>query len=45
MNAPDSPYRPLLTDAARPATFDVTAVDEHGAERGVAIAGDHLLTL
>jgi len=45
MNAPNTPYRPLLTDAARPATFDVTAVDEHGAERGIAIAGEHPLTL
>src|SRR3982751_4235188 len=45
MNAPDAPYRPLLTDAARPATFDVTAVDEHGATREVAIAGEHPLTL
>jgi FdhD protein len=45
LNAPNSPYRPLLTDAARPATFDVSAVDEHGAERSVAIAGEHPLTL
>jgi FdhD protein len=35
----------LLTDAARPSTFDVTAVDEHGATRAVAIAGEHPLTL
>jgi FdhD protein len=45
MNAPNSPYRPLLTDAARPATFDVEAVDEHGAAHAVAIAGEHPLTL
>ncbi|HET9047215.1 MAG TPA: formate dehydrogenase accessory sulfurtransferase FdhD, partial [Casimicrobiaceae bacterium] len=45
MNAPNSPYRPLLTDAARPATFDVEAIDEHGAARTVAIAGEHPLTL
>ena len=45
MNAPNSPYRPLLTDAARPATFDVEAIDEHGAARAVAIAGEHPLTL
>ena len=38
-------YRPLLTDAARPSTFDVTAVDEHGAVRDVAVAGEHPLTL
>ncbi len=39
------PHRPLLTHAARPATFDVTAVDEHGASRSVSIAGEHPLTL
>ena len=37
--------RPLLTDAARPSTFDVTAVDEHGTLRDVAVAGEHPLTL
>jgi len=45
VNAPSEPYRPLLTDAARPATFDVAAVDEHGETRSVAIAGEHPLTL
>src|SRR5438105_2595078 len=45
MNAPATPYRPLLTDAARPATFDVTALDEHGAQRTIPIAGEHPLTL
>ena len=39
------PYRPLLTDAARPATFDVPAVDEHGGVRSVAVAGEHPLTI
>jgi FdhD protein len=43
MNAP--PYRPLLTNAARPATFAVSAVDETGATRETAIAGEHPLTL
>jgi FdhD protein len=38
-------YRPLLTHAARPSTFDVTAVDENGAVRDVAVAGEHPLTL
>jgi FdhD protein len=38
-------HRPLLTNAARPSTFDVTAVDEHGAVRDVAVAGEHPLTL
>ena len=37
--------RPLLTHAARPATFDVTAIDEHGNVRDVPIAGEHPLTL
>jgi len=45
VNAPNEPYRPLLTDAARPATYDVAAVDEHGEARTVAIAGEHPLTL
>ena len=45
MNAPLAPYRPILTDAARPSTYDVTAVDEHGATRTVPIAGEHPLTL
>ena len=45
MNAPNSPYRPLLSNAPRPATFDVDAVDEHGEARKVAIAGEHPLTL
>ncbi|HET9338923.1 MAG TPA: formate dehydrogenase accessory sulfurtransferase FdhD [Casimicrobiaceae bacterium] len=45
MNARNAPYRPTLTDAARPATFDVTATDEHGAARVVPIAGEHPLTL
>ncbi len=44
MNAPDR-YRPLLTNAARPATFTVNAVDETGAPRETAIAGEHPLTL
>ena len=45
MNARNEPYRPVLTDAARPATYDVAAVDEHGETRTVAIAGEHPLTL
>ena len=40
-----APYRPLLTDAARPATYEVTATDEHGASKVVPIAGEHPLTL
>jgi FdhD protein len=45
MNAPNTPYRPVLTDAARPATFTVCAVDENGEPRETAIAGEHPLTL
>ena len=45
MNAPNAPYRPLLTDAARPATFDVPAIDETGEARTMPIAGEHPLTL
>jgi FdhD protein len=45
MNAPNTPYRPILTDAARPSTFDVQAVDEHGASRSVPVAGEHPLTI
>jgi FdhD protein len=45
VNAPNSPYRPLLTDAGRPATFDVDAIDELGETRTVPIAGEHPLTV
>jgi FdhD protein len=45
MNAPNTPYRPVLSDAARPATFEVCAVDESGQTRVTAIAGEHPLTL
>jgi FdhD protein len=45
MNAPNTPYRPILTDAARPATFNVRAIDENGAPRDTPIAGEHPLTL
>ena len=45
MNAPNTPYRPALTHAARPSTFAVLAVDETGATRETPIAGEHPLTL
>ena len=45
MNAPNTPYRPLLTDAARPSTYEVQARDEHGETRAVPVAGEHPLTL
>jgi FdhD protein len=35
----------VLSSAARPATFEVRAVDETGAERATPIAGEHPLTL
>ncbi len=37
--------RPTLTNAARPATFTVDAVDEHGALQPTPIAGEHPLTI
>jgi FdhD protein len=45
LNAPDISYRPILTDAARPSTFTVRAVDERGEARDTPIAGEHPLTL
>ncbi|MEO6407163.1 MAG: formate dehydrogenase accessory sulfurtransferase FdhD [Burkholderiaceae bacterium] len=39
------PYRPLLTDAARPATYEVEAFNERGEMVPTAIAGEHPLTL
>ena len=38
-------YRPLLTNAARPATFTVRSLDEHGLPHDTPIAGEHPLTL
>jgi len=45
VNAPNTPYRPVLSDAARPSTFNVAAIDESGATRDTPIAGEHPLTL
>jgi FdhD protein len=45
MNAPNTPYRPVLTNAARPSTFPVRAIDETGALRDTPVAGEHPLTL
>jgi len=39
------PYRPQLTDAARPATFEVEAYNERDEMVPTAIAGEHPLTL
>jgi FdhD protein len=38
-------YRPQISSAARPATFEVHARDETGAVQPTAIAGEHPLTL
>ncbi len=38
-------YRPELTNAARPATFTVDAVDETGTVQPTPIAGEHPLTI
>jgi FdhD protein len=40
-----SRYRPQLTNSARPATFNVATLDEHGAPGTAAIAGEHPLTV
>src|SRR6185436_10975074 len=39
------PYRPKLTNAARPATFEVEATNERGEMVPTSIAGEHPLTL
>ena len=39
------PYRPALTAAARPATFEVEAYNERGEMVPTSIAGEHPLTL
>ena len=39
------PYRPLLSNAARPSTFTVDAIDEHGIVQPTPIAGEHPLTI
>ncbi len=39
------PYRPQLTDAARPATLTISATNERGETVPTQIAGEHPLTL
>jgi FdhD protein len=39
------PYRPKITHASRPLTFEVDAVNERGEALPTAIAGEHPLTL
>jgi len=41
----DTPYRPHLTRAGRPLTFEVEAVNERGEQLPTPIAGEHPLTL
>jgi FdhD protein len=38
-------HRPLLTNAARPSTFTVDAIDESGTTQPTPIAGEHPLTI
>jgi FdhD protein len=41
----NAPYRPQITHASRPLTFEVAAVNESGDSVPTAIAGEHPLTL
>jgi FdhD protein len=41
----NAPYRPQITHASRPLTFEVAAVDEKGNTVPTPIAGEHPLTL
>ena len=38
-------YRPQLTDSARPSTFEVATLNEHGAAGSAFVAGEHPLTV
>ncbi len=38
-------YRPQLSNAARPSTFEVATKDEHGAQGTAFVAGEHPLTI
>jgi FdhD protein len=38
-------YRPQLSQAARPSTFEVATRDEHGADGSAFVAGEHPLTV
>jgi FdhD protein len=38
-------HKPLLTDAARPATIEIDAINERGETVPTAIAGEHPLTV
>jgi FdhD protein len=41
----NAPYRPQITQASRPLTFDVAAINERGETVPTPIAGEHPLTL
>ena len=41
----NAPYRPQLTNAGRPATYTVDALNERGEVLPTPIAGEHPLTL
>jgi len=41
----NDPYRPIITSAGRPLTFEVEAVNERGERLPTPIAGEHPLTL
>lgn len=41
----DNPYRPKITQASRPLTFEVEALNERGEALPTPIAGEHPLTL
>ena len=44
-NLAKSRYRPQLTESARPSTFEVATLDEHGAAGSAFVAGEHPLTV
>src|SRR3970040_2167569 len=41
----DKPYRPKITNASKPLTFEVEALNERGEALPTPIAGEHPLTL
>ena len=41
----NDPYRPIITSAGRPLTFEVEAVNERGERLPTPIAGEHPITL
>ena len=40
-----SRYRPQMTDSARPSTFEIATLNEHGATGSAFVAGEHPLTV